>query len=267
MFKSKKVVGFLDRFDNVCRGSMESAFTEFKNHSEPIISVPDIKVFIKEAPAIFGDVYKLLCDTRSVRKNQKAEQGRNLDREHSVFFDMMCLARQVNRKKLKHWAMIQNVTNFARGVGRSAEKAISYFGNLVSSTTRLSVFGNLTGNLKMGRATNNTLKHKQTRALRVQNALILCYDNYQKGLQLQHQRGTHSSSFFRGTHQCAHTVFPFENHTFDEFHALFTQHEQAIPSSWGMPVYEIIDFDSTKSICNFIVNYENYKSITTPDFT
>jgi len=62
MFKSKKVVGFLDRFDNVCRGSMESAFTEFKNHSEPIISVPDMRLFIEEAPAIFGNVYDLLCD-------------------------------------------------------------------------------------------------------------------------------------------------------------------------------------------------------------
>jgi len=162
--------------------------------------------------------------------------------------------------------MIQNVTNFARGVGKSAEKAISYFGNSVSNTTRLSVFGNLTGNSKKGRETNNTLKDKQTRALRVQNALILFYDNYQKGLQLQHQHGTHSSTFFKGTHQCAHTVFQFENLTFDKFHALFTQHEQAIPSPWGMPVYEIIAFDSTKSICDFIVNYENYEIITSPDF-
>jgi len=32
MFKTKKVVGFLDCFEDMCCGSMESVFTEFKNH-------------------------------------------------------------------------------------------------------------------------------------------------------------------------------------------------------------------------------------------
>jgi len=162
--------------------------------------------------------------------------------------------------------MIQNLTNFARGVGRSAESAISYVGNTIPSTARLSIFGKLTGNSKAGRATNNTLKHEQTRVLCLQKAIILCYDNYQKGIQLQHQRRTHSSSFFKGTHQCAHAVFPFQNFTFDKFHALFTQHDQAIPSTWDMPVYETIDFDSAKSTSKFIVECKTNESIVTPNF-
>ena len=61
-----------------------------------------VKVFIEEALAIFGDVYELLCDIHGIHKNQKAEQQRNVAREHSVFSDMMCLARQAHRQKLKH---------------------------------------------------------------------------------------------------------------------------------------------------------------------
>ena len=55
-------MGFLERFDDMCRGSVESIFAEFKNHSKRIISVPDMKVFNEEAPPGFGDVYELLSD-------------------------------------------------------------------------------------------------------------------------------------------------------------------------------------------------------------
>ena len=58
LFKSKEVMGFLEHFDGMCRGSVESIFAEFKNHSKRIISVPDMKVFNEEAPPAFGDVYE-----------------------------------------------------------------------------------------------------------------------------------------------------------------------------------------------------------------
>ena len=80
IFKSKEIVSFLKRFDDMCRGLMESVFAEFKNHSKPIISVSAMKVFIEEAPSIFGDVYELLSDIQGIRRNQKAEKDINVVR-------------------------------------------------------------------------------------------------------------------------------------------------------------------------------------------
>ena len=83
-------------------------------------------------------------------------------------------------------------------------------------------------------------------------------------MTLQEQRGKHSSAFFKGTHQCGHKVFPFEDSTFDEFHAYFTQHDQDIPSPWGMPAFEIVETDK---LAGFFVNYDEFETITVPDFT
>ena len=44
----------------------------------------------------------------------------------------------------------------------------------------------------------------------------------------------------------------------------FTQHQQAIPSPWGMPAFEIVDVINP---ADFFINYDNFESITTPDFT
>ena len=93
---------------------------------------------------------------------------------------------------------------------------------------------------------------------------MLAYDNYQKAVLLQHQRGRHSSAFFKGTHQCAHEVVPFDDSTFDKFHVEFTQHDQNIPSPWGMPAFEIVDLANPAS---FFVNYDEFETVTLPDFT
>ena len=120
------------------------------------------------------------------------------------------------------------------------------------------------GNDKKGIADNNILLHKQKRLLRPLGAVIFAYDNYQRGLSLQHQRGAHSTAFFRGTHQCCHKVIYFDDVSFDSFYVDFTQHEQAIPSPWGMPAFENIDV-AAPSV--FLLDHSTFKSITTPDFT
>ena len=152
----------------------------------------------------------------------------------------------------------------ARGLGRSAETAFAYFGNCVSGMTRIRIFGNLTGNNKAGKASRNTMTHKLMRLFKTETSLIICYDNFQRGLTLQHQRGKHSSAFFNGTHQCAHKMTPFDDTTFDAFHPDFTQTDQDIPSPWGMPAFEIVD---QSALGTFFDTFESFNSVVLPDFT
>ena len=175
------------------------------------------------------------------------------------------MGRQANRHQLMHWAFINSVTNFSRGVSRSIERAQSYYGYTVLVTTRHRMMARIIGNDKKGIAEDNTLIQKQKRLLRPLVAVIFAYDNYQRGLSLQHQRGEHSTAFFKGTHQCCHKVRCFEDVSFDAMFVDFTQdHAQAIPSPWGMPAFEMIDLSEPSA---FLVDYKSIKSITTPDFT
>ena len=106
------------------------------------------------------------------------------------------MARRANRRRLTHWAVIQSISNFARGVGTAAENAFAFFGNSVSPRTRTRIINRLTGNDKAGREAGKSLVIMQRAILRAQKALILGYDNFQHGLSLQFQRGEHSSAFF-----------------------------------------------------------------------
>ena len=83
--------------------------------------------------------------------------------------------------------------------------AFAYFGPSVSYTTRHHVMSQLMGSDKESIAKKNTLVDKQPKLLSVQRAVTFCYGNYQRGLKLFHQRGKHSSAYFKGTHQCRWT--------------------------------------------------------------
>ena len=135
------------------------------------------------------------------------------------------------------------------------------FGHTLSATTRDSLFNKMTGNDKEGAKANNTLRQKQSKLFRGCAALVFAYDNYQRGMTLQEQRGKHSSAFFKGTHQCAHKVYPFADCTFDEFHAYFSQHDQDIPSPWGMHAFEIVEDDN---FAEFLVTYNDFDTLATP---
>ena len=157
-----------------------------------------------------------------------------------------------------------NIYNFARGVGRTAENAFAYFGPTITDSSRRLLFTKLIGNDKEGKQTNTTWRHKIMRLFRGCQALTLCYDNYQCGVTLQHQRGKHSSAFFKGTHQCGHKMEPYDDITFDAFHVEFTQLNQDIPSPNGMPAFEVVDLECPAS---FFLDYDEFESVTLPDFT
>ena len=202
--------------------------------------------------------------TRPGSKRDAIQSKKSDNRKRDVFFQLLQMARLANRKALPHWALVGNISAMARGVGRSAETAFAFFGNTVTGMTRVRLFGKITGNNKAGKASRNTMAHKLMRLFRSEQALVLCYDNFQRGLTLQHQRGKHSSAFFNGTHQCAHKVVPFNNTTFDLFFPEFTQLNQDIPSPWGMPAFETIN---KSSLGTFFASYDTFESIVLPDFT
>lgn len=61
----------------------------------------------------------------------------------------------------------------------------------------------------------------------------------------------------------------FEDESFDAYFPEFTQHLQAIPSPWGMAMYENIEFDNIKSLTSYLLHYPETDAtfISTPDFT
>ena len=264
LLRSNEVVNFLSKIDSLCEKNLMSVFTDFKNHAEPIIPTTEMCALIAEAPNVFGQTWNHLCDLRGVQANQPKKEPLNVVKRHQVFWQLINMARTANRRKLMHLAFISSVANFARGVTNKAESAFAYFGNTLSISGRKRIMAKLTGDDAEGRVTKNTLADKQRRVMRVQAAIVFAYDNYQRGMKLQHQRGAHSSAFFKGTHQCAHKVNIFDDTTFDQVFAEFKMFHQPIPSPWGMPVFEFVEEDK---MAEFFMNYNDFESDTTPDFT
>ena len=120
IFHRKEVVSFLQRFDNQCKEGIISVLSDFNNHSDLIIFTPIMDEFIKEAPAVFGDMWDLMCDLRGIKPNYKREKDRMDNKLHSVLSKTLRMARIANQKTLKYWAMISNISSFAHGVGRKA---------------------------------------------------------------------------------------------------------------------------------------------------
>ena len=93
---------------------------------------------------------------------------------------------------------------------------------------------------------------------------MLAYDIYQRGMSLQNQRGGHASAFFKGTHQCAHKATPFDGNAFDAFTVNFDLSEPCSPSPWGMPAFELVDYENPGA---FFLDYKNFNTVATSDFT
>ena len=244
--------------------------TKFQIHSDPIVSNSTIDQLIDEAETVFGDTWHYMLALRGVTKTRTGSersriQSKKMDgRKRDVFFELLQMARVASRRSLVHWALVGNISSLARGVGRAAESAFAYFGSTVSATSRRRLFAKITGNNPLGQAARNTLAHKQRKLFSKEPALVLTYDNYQRGLTLQHQRGEHSSAFFKGTHQCAHQMTSFGDLTFNEFFADFTQIDQTVPSTLGMPAFEIVD---RSHLSSFFLDYHDFQTVTLPDFT
>ena len=101
LFKLTAVVNFLDAIDESCRLSLESVFTEFKDHSWPVVETDVMLDFIDQAPAVFGPTWDKMCEWRGVT-NRKKDAELNISKQHQVFFQLLSMARGATQKKLKH---------------------------------------------------------------------------------------------------------------------------------------------------------------------
>ena len=68
---------------------------------------------------------------------------KNTAKHHQVFFRFLSMPKVANRKKLKHWAVIQSVSNFACGATKSAKTVFAYFGPNLAYTTQHHVMARL----------------------------------------------------------------------------------------------------------------------------
>ena len=132
-----------------------------------MVSDLDLDGFIAEAPKVFGDFWKLLCDLRGIKLKVKKSQHLVESKRREVFFSILTLARIAHRRLLLHWALIQNLSNYARGVGPNAESAIAFFGSSVSVATRKRILSKLPGNIR----------ERQTNLIRECSSLIFTFDN------------------------------------------------------------------------------------------
>ena len=86
LFRSKAVLTFLSKIESTCKKNLLSVFSDFKNHAEPIIPTSEMAALIEEAPTVFGETWKHLCDIRRVHPNRPSEEQQNVVKHHQVFF-------------------------------------------------------------------------------------------------------------------------------------------------------------------------------------
>ena len=58
-------------------------------------------------------------------------------------------------------------------------------------------------------------------------AVLICYDDFQRGLSSENQQGCQSGAYFCGTHQVAHKIIPFQDDTFEAVYVPVTYIDQA----------------------------------------
>ncbi len=132
LFRSNEVVTFLSKIDALCEKNLLSVFTDFKNHTEPIIPTMEMNALIAEAPTVFGQTWNHMCDLHCIQANCPSKEPLNVVKHHQVFWQLINMMRMANRRKLIQLAFISSVTNFARGVTNKAESTFAYFGNTLS---------------------------------------------------------------------------------------------------------------------------------------
>ena len=145
---------------------MRSFFTQFKCHVEPIVSTQKVLEFISKAPDVLGPWQDMRCFQRGV--------GNDISKKHSLFFSILTDIRNCHRFRLKHWALVNNISDYCRGSKTVSENMASYFRHHVHPSTRCVVIGECTGTTELERDKGNTLGSKQHRLLSGCVSVLIC---------------------------------------------------------------------------------------------
>lgn len=129
------MIAYLKESDDLCKSKLIGALSKFCNHSEPLVPLADIQRFIDRAPEVFGGLWTFLSDIRGVPKKKKRDSATD-EKTNSIFSLILTIARVASRRSLTHWALIQNISSFACGVGQTAKSAFAFFGSHLSSSSR-----------------------------------------------------------------------------------------------------------------------------------
>ena len=119
-------------------------------------------------------------------------------------------------------------------------------------------------NVEVGQSSRDAPTAQYIKLLSWESLVLIYYSNFQRGLALQDLYDRHVSVLFRGTHQCAHEIFPFIDTHFDAFHVPLTYVDQAIPLPWSMPIFEMYD---PSDVTSMFSNWKRDSTVTIPDFT
>ncbi len=255
MTRTQKV--FCSLFDGLCKNEFELCVTSFNDYGVEMVLQEDIERFMDAAEhKAFPVQWKVLAGMRGVNENLASEKGAKTEwKRRHVFFQLLSTLRMSNPKLLSWWAMIQSVANFGWGVGATAGDIMSYWGNRVATTTRNERITTLTSNL--------TFHYRQL--LRKSRARLFCFDNFQIGQEIKEQRGKHSSTFFKGTTECAHRVCEYNDTQWDDSIKVEVtgQNNQDLPSPPGMARYE--SAPANRNLGEFILNHKDMEGVPEPD--
>ena len=86
IFRTKPVINFLDNFDRACEDAIEFSLLNFVTHSDPIVPTDVMTYFISQAPAVFGDMWDLMCKVCGIKTTHSREEHRTRGKTHEVFF-------------------------------------------------------------------------------------------------------------------------------------------------------------------------------------
>ena len=131
---------YCEEIDDLFLNGLSSVFHKYCCHAEPIVPTSDLLCLIEKAPAKFGDYWTFRCHQRGV--------GNDLAKRHALFFAILGDIRSSHKYRLKHWALVNNIADYCRGVSVASKKMSCYFGHHVHPTTRWATVNGMAGNDK-----------------------------------------------------------------------------------------------------------------------
>jgi len=256
-FTGRKKTKFFKKVDNIFRRALENTLSEFQIYTLALIPLEQLEELMKEAIKLFPEIWKGLCKMRNINPNYSRGKELILSKQLQVFFQLLSSARQADPKRLVYWSFVQAMASYGWGVANKAQKFSCYWGNTCHADTR---------DEKMKELTKNLIAN-QMKLLSGLDAVIIVYDNFQRGQELKYQREGSSSNFVKGTHQMTNQVRYWTMTQYDKKHVEMTYVEQAIPSPSGLPEFEKVNTKSAKEVSQQFEHASMMEVETEPDFT
>ncbi len=253
---------FFNRFDNLFKKALESSIAQFQNYNDPLIPEDILSEYMDEVKSSKSiglvHVWQALSSMRAIRSNETRSEHLVHLKEMQVFAQLLSLARQADPQRLVHWALANALASYGWGIRNKIQNINAYWGNTCSTWARDEKMKALIANAH----------DKQTKKLSSCTALLISFDNVQRGQQLQSQRGGSGNDYLKATHQVSNEVRPYTNTTWDNKYVAMTYDEkQPIPSPSGFPKFESVNVDSISEVVGVFANLDSLPCVEEPDFS